>query len=235
MYAGGYTLCVALYARGRGWRTLFAGDAPCAALFAGGVRGAGDVGGDAPCAVLDAGGCGGCALFAGGVGGAGGAGGDALYATLYAGGCGGWDLCAGGVGGTEVPEGGGDAVCAALEGELCLLEAPEAMRCMLLCILEAVEGWICVREVLEVWSCRRAEVMRCMRLWRVALFAGGAGLAGGDALFAALYARGCGERALVVGRVEAFAVLEMLGVTRRVRLCMLEAVEVSSVRWRCWR
>ncbi len=27
-----------------------------------------------------------------------------------------------------------------VEGELCLLERPEAMRCVLLCMLEAVEG-----------------------------------------------------------------------------------------------
>ncbi len=46
-------------------------------------------------------------------------GGDTLRATLYAG---------------------------VVEGELCLLvvlEVLEAMRCLLLCILEAVEGWLC--------------------------------------------------------------------------------------------
>ena len=39
---------------------------------------------------------------------------------------------------------------------LCLLEAmevPEVMRCVLICILEAVEGEVCLLEVLEVMRC----------------------------------------------------------------------------------
>ena len=54
--------------------------------------------------------------FAGGVGGAGG---DALCATLYAGGCGGYALF------MELFE---------------VLEVPETIRCVLLCMLE---GWKC--------------------------------------------------------------------------------------------
>ena len=66
-----------------------------------------------------------------------------------------------------------------VEGELCLLErleAPEAMRCMLfcmlevpelmrfvlLCMLEAVEGELCLLKVLEVSE--MPEVMRCVLL-----------------------------------------------------------------------
>ena len=60
------------------------------------------------------------------------------------------------------------------------------MRCVQLYMLEAAECELCLPEVLEA--------MRCM-LWTVALFAGdvrGAGGAGGDAPYAALYAGGCG-------------------------------------------
>ena len=88
------------------------------------------------CAALDTGGCGRLALFAGGVGGAGG---DAPCATLYAGGCGGCALFAGG---------------------------PEEIRCVLLRMLEAVEGRLCLLEVLEV-----AELMCCV----TAMYAGGGG------------------------------------------------------------
>ena len=66
---------------------------------------------------------------------------------------------------------------------LCMLEVPEVMRCVLLCMLE-------VLEVLEV-----PEVMRCVLLWTLEAVDGGlcfTGCAGGDALCAALYARGCG-------------------------------------------
>ena len=97
-------------------------------------------------------------MFAGG---AGGAGSEVMYVTLYAvgaggdapcvpyaGGCGEWALFVGGA--------GGDALCDTryARGCVCLLEVLEAMRCMLLCmllcLLEAVEGELCLREVLEV-------------------------------------------------------------------------------------
>ena len=45
---------------------------------------------------------------------------------------------------------------------LCLqeaLEVPEVMRCVLLCMLEAVEGGLCLLEALEV-----PEVIRCLLL-----------------------------------------------------------------------
>ena len=104
------------------------------------------------------------------------------------------------------------------------------MPCVLLCILETVEGG--------------------------ALFAGavrGAGDVGGDVLCATLYAGGCGGCAVFV---EVLEVLEMLEVMRCVLLCILEAVlylleapevpkstrcvysacwRVSSVCWRWWR
>jgi len=116
--------------------------------------GVGGADGDAPCSTLYAGGCGGRALFAGDTGG------DALYATLYAGGCGRWVVF------VEV------------------LEVVEVMRCVLLCILEAVDGAVCLLDALEV-----PEVMRLC----VTLRAGGTG---GDAPCATLYAGGCGGRAL---------------------------------------
>jgi len=40
-----------------------------------------------------------------------------------------------------------------------LLDVPEVMRCMLLCILEAVEGELCLLTALEV-----LEVMRRVRI-----------------------------------------------------------------------
>src|SRR6266480_716740 len=46
-----------------------------------------------------------------------------------------------------------------VEGELCLLEVPEVKRCMLLCILEAVDNWLCLLEEFEA-----PEVMRCVLL-----------------------------------------------------------------------
>ena len=42
---------------------------------------------------------------------------------------------------------------------ICLLDVPEVMRCMLLCILEAVEGELCLLTALEV-----LEVMRRVRI-----------------------------------------------------------------------
>src|SRR6266480_6935319 len=57
-------------------------------------------------------------------------------------------------------------VCRRLEVALHALEMLEGMRRVLLCMLEAVEGEICLLEVLEamrcipLWSCRR-----CWRRW----------------------------------------------------------------------
>src|SRR6266480_6295979 len=82
---------------------------------------------------------------------------------------------------------GGDALCA-------------------LCMLEAVEGALCLREVLEVPEAMHCvqlcslEVMRCVLsvCWRVDSVSrgvgvvAGAGRAGGDALCATLYAGGIG-------------------------------------------
>src|SRR6266480_2887408 len=69
---------------------------------------------------------------------------DAPCATLYAGGC------------------GGDVLCASLYARGCgkwTLFA-EVMCCVLLCMLEAVEGWFCLR--------RRCAVCYsvCWRMWR---------------------------------------------------------------------
>src|SRR6266480_2387227 len=107
--------------------------------------------GDMMCAALYTGGCGAWALFAGGIGGVGDAGGDALYATLYAGGAGVDALDAGGC-----------------EGGLCLLEVPEVMRCVLLCMLEAVEGGFYLLKVLKVlesmrWMLEAVEGGLCLR------------------------------------------------------------------------
>ena len=55
----------------------------------------------------------------------------------------------------------------AVEGRLRLLDVPEVIRLVLLCMLEAVESQLCLLEVLEV-----LETMRCMLLCR---FAGGWG------------------------------------------------------------
>jgi len=54
--------------------------------------------------------------------------------------------------------------------------APEVIRCVLLCVLEAVEGRLCLLEVV-----------------------GGAGGTAGDALCATLYTRGCGGWTLFTG------------------------------------
>ncbi len=78
------------------------------------------------------------------------------------------------------------------------------IRCVLLCILEAVEGGLCLLEVLEASEAMRCvllcmpevpEVMRCVILCMLEAglcFAGGVGGAGSDALCATLYAGGAG-------------------------------------------
>src|SRR6266480_7016952 len=177
--AGGYALHAALYSGGRGGRAPFAGgarvmcyvlelrtlravSAGSCAPFAGGREGR------AACAV-DAVMC--CALLV-----------HVTY-VMYAGGC---TLCA--------RDAGRYAPCATLYaggrgGQLCLreaLEVPEVMRCVRLCMLEAVgggfyflevmrrvrlcilevvEGWFCLREVSEVSEVLEVlEVMRCTLL-----------------------------------------------------------------------
>ncbi len=52
-----------------------------------------------------------------------------------------------------------DGVCSvlmALNGMRCVLEVPDSMRCVLLCMLEAVEGVLCAgtdeARGIEVWS-----------------------------------------------------------------------------------
>src|SRR5436190_545616 len=72
----------------------------------------------------------------------------------------------------------------AAEGELCLLEMLVVIRCVLLCMLEAVKGTLCL------W--RFSRCTRCTRCWRryacLTLYAGGCGgrtlFAGGDTLHA---------------------------------------------------
>ncbi len=49
-----------------------------------------------------------------------------------------------------------------------VLEVPEAMRCVLICSLEAVEGWLCLLEMPKV-----AEVMRCVPLYMLEAVEGG--------------------------------------------------------------
>src|SRR6266480_4528533 len=71
---------------------------------------------------------------------------------IDSGGCGGCVLFAGGVGGVEVIRCVLLCMREALEGGLCLLEALEVMR-RVLCMLEGVEGELCLLEVLEVMPC----------------------------------------------------------------------------------
>src|SRR6266480_3942349 len=105
-------------------------------------------------------------------------------------------------------------MCWRLEVVLDALEMLEGMRRVLLCMLEVVEGELCLLEVLKV-----QDVMRCVLL----------------CILEAVEGRLC--------LLEVLGVLETLGWMRRVRLGMLEAVEVSSVCWRryavcwsvCWR
>jgi len=147
---------------------------------------------------------------------AGGVAGDTLCATLYAGGtgeyvlfaggCRGWALIAGGCGGVGGTGGvGGDALCAILYAGGCggyalFMEASE--------VLEASEA-------LEVYAmCYSVR----WRAWRGGLFAGadgGVGGAGGDALFATLYA---------AGRGGGLCSLEVMEVMRCMLIRMLDAV-----------
>ncbi len=104
-----------------------------------------------------------------------------------------------------------------------VLEMLEVMRCVLLCILEIVEGGLCLLEA--------PKVPEAMRLCAT-LCAGGCGRAGdaeGDALCAALYTGGCGGCALFAGgaggaRGDALAYYSVCW-----RLWT-----VGSVCWTCW-
>src|SRR5690349_524311 len=87
----------------------------------------------------------------------------------------------------------------AVEGEICLLEV-EVMRCSLLYILEAMEDWLCLLEALEVLHVpRRCAVCYsvCWRLWMVCSVC--------------------------------------LEAMRCTLLCMLEAVEGGLCLWTRWR
>ena len=64
------------------------------------------------------------------------------------------------------------------------MEVMEAMRCVLLCILEAVESGLCLLEVLEV-----PEVMCFVSLCMLEVVEGARG-SGGDVLYATLFAGG---------------------------------------------
>jgi len=79
--------------------------------------------------------------------------------------------------------------------QLCLLEVlevPEVMRCVLLCMLEGMEGGLYLLEVLDVLDVLDVpEAMRCVLLFMLEA-AEFSKFAGGDALCATLYARGCG-------------------------------------------
>src|SRR6266480_3226414 len=52
-----------------------------------------------------------------------------------------------------------------VEGRLCLPEVPEVMRCVLLCMLEAVVGRLCLPKVLEV-----SEVVHCVLLYMLEVY-----------------------------------------------------------------
>ncbi len=67
-----------------------------------------------------------------------------------------------------------------------VLEVAEVMCCVLLCMLEVVEGRLCLLEVLEV-----AEVMCCVLLCMLEAVEGARG-GGGDMLYATLLAGGVG-------------------------------------------
>jgi len=87
----------------------------------------------------------------------------------------------------------------AVEGRLCLLEVlevPEVMRHVLLCMLEAVEGELWLSKVLEL-----PEEIRCVLFCMLEAVNGGFCL------------------------LETLEVLEVLELMRHVLLCMLEAVE----------
>ncbi len=118
-----------------------------------------------------------------------------------------------------------------------VLEMPKAMRRVLLCMLEAMEGGLCLLEVLEMTRCVLLCMLRGRGRW--VLFAGSVGGvrgAGDDVPCAAPYVGGGGGSALFVGGAGADAPcaallaaaegqLRLLEVMSRVLLCMLEAVE----------
>jgi len=80
------------------------------------------------------------------------------------------------------------------------LEMLEGMRCMLLCMLEAVEGEICLLEV-EAIRCSLLYILEAMEDGLCLMEAvGGAACAEGDARCVTLYAGGCGWCALFAWR-----------------------------------
>ena len=61
-----------------------------------------------------------------------------------------------------------------VEDELCLLEVPEMIRCVLLCMLEAVKGILCLLEGLETLEVPEVpEMTRCMPLCMLETAEGG--------------------------------------------------------------
>ena len=83
----------------------------------------------------------------------------------------------------------------AAEGGLYLLEVPEVpegVRRVLLCILEAVEGELCLLEVLEVMRCVLLCMLEAVNVRSVYGGVGSVGGAGVDTLCVTLYAGGCG-------------------------------------------
>ncbi len=116
---------------------------------------------------------------------------DSLCATLYSGGCGGYALFMEMLEASEVSE----VMRCVL---FCMLDALDVMRCVL-CMPEDVEGGLSLPELLE----GAGGDTPCATLYTggcggQALFAGGAG---GDALCATLYAGGFGGYALFAGGV----------------------------------
>ena len=84
----------------------------------------------------------------------------------------------------------------AVEGVLCLREVLEVIRCVLLCMLETVEDGLCLLEMLAALEVLDVpDVMRCALLFTLegdlCLRRGTVG-AGGDTLCVTLYSEGCG-------------------------------------------
>src|SRR6266480_468410 len=104
-----------------------------------------------------------------------------------------------------------------LEVGLCFLEVPDVIRCVLRCMLEAVEGRICLLEVIRRVFRMMEAVERGLRLLEVL-----------EVICCVLL---CILEA-VDGGLCLLEMSEVLEVMRRVRRCMLEAMEVGSVCWR---
>jgi len=110
------------------------------------------------------------------------------------------------------------------------LEVTEVIHCVLLCMLEAVDGGLCLLGALEVVEV--PKVMRGVLRWMLeavegrALFAGDAG----DMPCATLYAGGCGLWVLFAGGVGGDG-----GDAPCAALVCWRLWTVGSVRWKCRR